>query len=377
MPGLLLSLTSVKHDMDSFPWYLSGRLIEILESPEASFEYLQLTMFFRARAAMLALQGNVLDHAGLHTALSKNQVQIGGIYLRHLLRAIRNFLAKHNLAQLPDCEIHNIDPFHGPKQVEKNRELLQCLIHTADFDFLSTLNFLSLSPDSSETIFNYSVGYWGDGAEMPVRWDVPAIVTTHGAGYDIRPCLDASKRMSCARIPLQKIEVRNQAEFPFEIDEIRQTEPANRKELTVSSEKIPAAIRDEKPAHAIGTTADMAGRPQVTVIGDFRAIVLPNERKAIPLVKKYKTRTLLRFIQKRVAENGSTDFYVEEIREIYNAQLSERQATRRWRSDRIREDLFGKIKRVFDLLFETLDKGAGHYRLRVSFITPEVARERG
>jgi hypothetical protein len=347
--------------MDAVPWHLANRLVQYLENPEAIFEYLHLTEFFRARAAMLALKGKVLNQAGLHTALSKYQVQVGGIYRYHLIRTARTFLEKHNLAQLPECDIHDVDPFHGPKQVEKNRELLHCVIQTADFDFLATLNFLSVANELHEEIANHPLGFWVKGAGKPDVVFVAVQVQKTDYGYDVMPPPDEVKRLTRERRLVQMYSVRKQEELPLWDKPVGSEVPVGSQQLAEPTDK----------------TADTAGRPQVKVIGDFRAIILPHEQKAIPLVKKYKTRAFLRFIHNRLTEHGTSEFYIEEIRDAYNAQLPQNLVTRQWRSDRCRDDLFGKIKWVFDHLFETLDKGTGHYRLRVSFLTPEMALRRG
>jgi hypothetical protein len=175
IPNVLRPFTNVEHELESFPWHMAGQLVKQLENPEANFEYLHLTKYCVARAALLAIKGDVLDRADLHTALCKHQVQFGGIYRKHLIRVFRNFLEKHNIANLPECDIYMIDPLHGSGQVAKNRDLLQCLIHTAEFDYTNTLIFLSLAPEADEKIFDQTAGYWGRGGEMPKASSVPVL----------------------------------------------------------------------------------------------------------------------------------------------------------------------------------------------------------
>lgn len=132
VPGLLRPLTYAEHDWDDFPWHLAGRLVLLLEKPEASFEYLHLTYFFRARAAMLALTGDVLDQGDLFSALRQHHVQIGGIYRTHLLRHLRSFLKKHSLTQLPECGREHFDPVRESEQADKNRILIQSVAQAAE-----------------------------------------------------------------------------------------------------------------------------------------------------------------------------------------------------------------------------------------------------
>lgn len=100
------------------------------------------------------------------------------------------------------------------------------------------------------------------------------------------------------------------------------------------------------------------------MVGDFRVIMVPGHRHAINLATKPKTRAFLRFLCERLARSGSTEFYVEEVREAFNAQFAGNLKNRRWASDRFREDLFRGKEQEFDLLFEPLDRAAGHYRVR-------------
>jgi hypothetical protein len=365
LTGFLRPLTYVDHGLNAFPWHVVGRLVKQLEDPEPNFEYLHITKYCVARATLLALMGDVLDQSKLHTALSKHQVQFGGIYRNHLIRVFRSFLEKNNIAKLPECDIHMIDPLHGEGQVAKNRNLLQCLIHTAEFDYTNTLIFLSLAPDDDEKIYEQTAGYWGRGGEMPKGSSIPVVVTLHATGYYINPCKEDAKRMSSAGRRMQKITVRLQEVFEFEKNENLKTEP-------VGSKKVESTTGTTK-----NKTADTAARPLVKVIGDFRAIILPNERKAISLTRKYKMRPFLRFVHSWVTERGTPDFYIEELRDAYNAQFTGSLVKKGWRSDRFQDDLFRDNKREFALLFDTIDKTTGHYRLKVTFQTAETPRRRG
>jgi len=325
-------------------------LVKHLENPAANFEYLHITKYCVARATLLALNGDELDHRELHTALSKNQVQFGGIYRKHLILTFRNFFETHNIAKLPECDIHLIDPIQGSGQVAKNRDLLQCLIHTAEFDYKNTLTFLSLAPETNEIIYHHPASHWGLGGDMPKAPSVPVLVTTHATGYYIQPCKDEAKRMTCARRSMHKISVRNQEEFAF----TKETESSERAG-TPETERTEVTFPE--------------GMPTAKVLGDFNVIVMPNGKK-INLTAKHKGRAFLQFIHQRLSETGAAEFYDEEMRVAFNAQFSRDLAHRQWRSDRFRDDLFRGKEIEFDLLFETLDKGSGHYRLRVIFEMP-------
>lgn len=100
------------------------------------------------------------------------------------------------------------------------------------------------------------------------------------------------------------------------------------------------------------------------IIGDFKVIRIPGQ-KDINLGTRYRARALLRFIHEQLKQTGTTKFYIEEMREQFNASGTGKMAGKKWKSDRIREDLFRNKKREFDLIFETLDKAAGYYRMKI------------
>lgn len=340
IPRILWPLMHVEHEMEDFPWHLVGRMISLLETPEASFEYLHVTVYFRARAAMLALKGDVLDHKELHTALSKHQVQTGGIYRKHLIRVVRTFLVKNNLVQLPECDFHAIDPTYDPKQAEMNRDLIQRLIHSAEFNYLNTLNFISVAPEMEEEISNHSTGFWVKGAEMPNAEEVWVRVRPHKIGHDITPCLNDVKRITRAGKPVPIITVRHQAEFPFAKAGDRMTD--NR-----------------------GHTQDSE---HAKVLGDFNVIILPSGRK-MQLTRKYKRRAFLRAAHLWCSKHHTDTFFWQEILEDYNAQFKDpTQRCMQIMSDRIDDDLFKGQKSEFDELFQILDRTAGHLRMKVPIL---------
>ena len=160
VPQILRPLTNVEHDLNDFPWYVVGRLVEFLERPEPSFDYLHVTVYFRARAAMLALKGDILDHTELFGALSKYQLQVGGIYRKHLQNYLLMCMQKHNMARLPECDRHRMDPFVDPVETEKNRDLMRRCILAAERAFINTLNFISEGPGLDARIEGESVEYW-------------------------------------------------------------------------------------------------------------------------------------------------------------------------------------------------------------------------
>ncbi len=374
VPLVLWRLTKVGHDLTAVPWHLVGRMIHLLEAPEASFDYLHVTSFFRARAAMLALKGDVLNHSELHTTMSRHQVQVGGIYRHHLVCHIRAFLKKHNLVQLPECNTYAFDPTHDPKLAEMNRDVLRRLIQGAEYIYLNTLNFLSESPDLTEEIAGQSVQCLALGVGKPSGIPVGVRVKRHRGGHVVMPSREEAKRNSRAMRLSQMYTVSDQEEFGFEKDENTKTD--NRGQRTATSGT--GDMVDSKEPVGSGQTSAKSDpkRPQAKVIGDFKIIILPNGQKAITLATKHKTRAFLRFIHRRLTESGTMDFYVEEMREAFNAQFTGDMAHKQWQSDRIREDLFRGMEREFDQLFEPLDKVAGHYRLSVAFLTAENSHSR-
>ena len=215
VPHILRPLTHVEHEWDAFPWHLAARLVELLEQPQPSFEYYHLTAFFRARAAMLALKGEVLNHTDLFTALCQYQVQAGGIYRKHLLYFLGAFLKKHNFAKLPDCDGEQFDPLRDPKQAVENRDLIERVMRSSELTYLSTLNFISVAAELEEEVGRHTVGFWVKGAEMPKAVDVPVRKIRHDVGYELLPAPDEVKQLIRAGRPVKKIMVRLQEEFGF------------------------------------------------------------------------------------------------------------------------------------------------------------------
>ena len=215
VPQILRSLTNVEHEMDVCPWYLTGRLVELLEKPEPSFEYLHFTVFFRARAAMLTLNGDVLDHTELYSALSKHQLQVGGIYRKHLQCYLLMFMQKHNMARLPECDRHRMDPFDDPSETEKNRDLMRRVIQAAERAFLNTLNFISESPGMDERIEGESMEFWVKRVERDRAIDVRVRVIRHAGGYRVKPCRDEAIATFGTGGTARTFTVRLQEEFPF------------------------------------------------------------------------------------------------------------------------------------------------------------------
>jgi len=338
--------------MDAFPWHLASRLVNYLENPEAIFEYLHLTEFFRARAVMLALKGKVLNQAGLYAALSRYQVQVGGIYRYHLLRTARNFLKMHNLALLPECDIYTFDPVHASNLAAKNRDAIQRLIELAEFDFINILNFISVANGLNEEIANHSLDFCVKGAGKPDVVFVPVQVHAHDFGYDVMPTPDEIKLRARDGRLVQKYTVRKLGELPLvkkPADSMQLVDPVCSKQFSVSSD-----------------------RPHAKVIGDFNMIMLPKGRKMV-LTRKYKRRAFLRAVQTWCAKHQTDTFYWQDILEDYNVMFKiSGQKTRQIITDRIDHDLFRGQKADFNELFQILNRSAGHLRLKVSFLISKM-----
>lgn len=354
VPGLLWPMTHVEHELDSFPWHLSGRLAHHLEEPDSSFEYLHLTTFFRARAAMLALKGKILDHTDLHTALSKHQVQVGGIYRKQLIRSIRTAMTKHNLGQLPECIIHPLDPNHDPQLLEKNRTLIHRVIQAAEIEYENTLTFISVATEMDEEFSRHSVGFWIKGAEMPKATKVRVRVRFHGIGHDVLPCRETVKRRSREGLPLAIIAVKSQTEFGFAAESV------GREQLAVGR------------GETLGSGQWAESNEQARVLGDFKAILLPSGRKMV-LTRKHKRRAFLRAVYQWCTKKKTETFFWQDILEDYNETFKDpSQRTLMISSDRIDNDLFKGQKAEFDELFQILDRTAGHLRLKLHFIVSKM-----
>jgi len=298
---------------------------------------------------MLALNGRILDHADLHKALSKHQVQFGGIYRKLLIRSIRTALTKHNLGQLPECIVHPLEPGHDSNLQEKNRALIHRVIESAEIEYVNTLTFISVATELDEEFSRHSVGFWIKGAEMPKATNVRVRVRRHGGGYDVFPCEDDVKRMMRAGILVQKIAFKLQAEFGLA--------PAVGG-ISDFKGKISEDGEFERQ------TFDKAQGGAAKIIGDYRVIRIVGGIR-INLATKHKARAFLGFVHRALNKAGQKDFYVEEMREVFNAQYTGEMSGKQWTSDRFREDLFRDKEREFDLLFESLERGSGYYRMKL------------
>jgi hypothetical protein len=112
-----------------------------------------------------------------------------------------------------------------------------------------------------------------------------------------------------------------------------------------------------------GDQKSAVGGEAVKIIGDFKMIQCGNRK--LDLSRKHKARGFVRFLHDRLSGEDRRDFYVDEMRDAFNAEAPVGKPGRRWTSDRFREDLFKGKEKDFDLVFETLDKASGHYSLKL------------
>lgn len=356
LPRFFSALTHVEHEWDSFPWHLADELVNLLQNPEASFEYLHLTTFFRARAAMLALGDHVLDHDDLFEALSRLRAQAGGIYRAHLLAHVNAYLEQQNLKRLPDCSDDETEKAPLSERVTQNRLVFQNLVRIAEAEYLKTLNFISVATSLDEEVAGHSVGYWVKGAEMPKGRSVRVRVRKLAGEHIIRPARDEVKRLIHADRPLKKILVKPQGEFDSLNAEIEEDGEVRHK----------ACATKDSQAESCASAMTKGGKPEVRVIGDFRAIILGRGRKMC-LSRKHKRRAFLRAVHRRCMAGNVDTFYWQEVVDDHNAEFpGSHQAHRRIKSDRI-DDIFKGQKAEFQELFEILDRATGHLRLKVRF----------
>ena len=358
--AVLQPLTHFEHGWESFPWHLTGRLVGLLEQPEASFDYFYLTVFFSARAAMLALSGNVLYRKEVFGALSRYRVQVAGIYRAHLLHYLRLFLDKHNFVQLPDCEARLFDSQHSTEAAERNREMVQRVVEFAEADYMTTLSFISLATDMEEEVCGHSVGYWVKGGEMPAPVGVRVKTSRHEYGHDWMPTRDEAKAAYRAKRPVRAVAVRVQREFGGMVNG-SWVMGGGTDGRPPGEDRGPQTI-DQRPGRE-GRGPTRVPANVWKVVGDYRVIKIPGS-KPINLMKKHKARAVVGFIHRALTKAGAGDFYVDEMRDEFNAQFTDAMAGKRWMSDRFREDLFKGKEREFDLLFEILERASGHYRIK-------------
>ena len=270
--------------MNDFPWYVVGRLIELLEKPEPSFDYLHVTVYFRARAAMLALNGDILDHRELFGILSKHQLQVGGIYRKHLQNYLLMCMQKHNMARLPECDRHRMDPFDDPGKTEKNRDLMRRCIQAAERAFINTLNFISEGPGMDARIEGESVEFWIKRMERDRALDVRVRVTRHVGGYRVKPCRDEAIATFGAGGTARTFVVRLQEEFPF-----GKAETENGKDRCTDSGRRSGKEKVAKDTDSTATVAQKAAEIALATIAPaLRCSKLnPNRGATDDLVQAY------------------------------------------------------------------------------------------
>ncbi len=207
IPLLLQPYTLVAHTWEDFPLHLSGRMLNLLQCPQGIYEYLHLVSYFRARAAMLALTGKVLDRKDLFRAMNKHQAQIGGMYREHLIAGIQGYLRKCNLAGLPECHSEDSGGEEEDERIERNRKALRKIVREAEVSFLKTLDFISVATTMEEEVAGHSVGFWVGGGEKQKEKEVRARVRRFSGGYVIRPSDEDVKRMIRIGQPFETIAV--------------------------------------------------------------------------------------------------------------------------------------------------------------------------
>jgi hypothetical protein len=231
-------------------------------------------------------------------------------------------------ARLPDCALWGADTPENRQAVAEKREGFREGIEQAVAEFVRVLNFASAMEDVNARIAGHPLRAWFRGAHMPEATEIPVRIVEEDGRVHLAPDAQTAARFMSRRLPVPRIEV---------------------------------GPEGGGAGAGFGVQGEVSA--VVKVIGDFKVIRVG--KVEIDLSGKHKARAFLRFLHKKVSAAGTQEFYVEEVREEFNAAIPETRKGRRWLSDRFREDLFKDRETDFDLLFETMDRAAGHYRLRV------------
>jgi hypothetical protein len=281
IPTVFQPLTRVEHEWEAFPWHLARGLVGLLEKPQSSFDYYQVTAFFRARAAMLALRGDVLYQKNWHAALVRHQVQVGGIYREHLLYFLRAFLKKHNFGELPECEVDALDLFRDSARTAANRDLIQGILRWVESNCVNTFNFISLAAELGEKVCGHTVGHWVKGADKPPPEDVHVLIRRHETGHDVLPSeKDAKESIRAGRnVTKSVVRVREEAA------EGRRSQTTDGRPQTEDplSSRLQRAGRRMKTTEIERATAKVAAETLAPVVEIFEKAILastpPHRRK--------------------------------------------------------------------------------------------------
>ena len=144
---------------------------------------------------------------------------------------------------------------------------------------------------------------------------------------------------------------------------IQRTTPEDRKRVQQSRIDL-ASANSQLPRKQSARSNAAPGLRGTQILNDFKTVVIDGH--TIDLSSKHKARAFLRFLYKELHGKARKDFLMDAMREKFNSQFDDSHEGKRWLSDRLREDLFkGVSVSDFDLIFETIDRTNGRYRLKI------------
>lgn len=144
---------------------------------------------------------------------------------------------------------------------------------------------------------------------------------------------------------------------------IQRTTPEDRKRVQQSRIDL-ASANTQLPRKQSAKSNAAPSLRGTQILNDFKAVVIDGH--TIDLSSKHKARAFLRFLYKELHGKARTDFLMDAMREKFNSQFDDAHEGKRWLSDRLREDLFKGVSiSDFDLIFETIDRTNGRYRLKI------------
>ena len=144
---------------------------------------------------------------------------------------------------------------------------------------------------------------------------------------------------------------------------IQRTTPEDRDRVQQSRFDLASSGAQLPRKHSARVSAAAAQRG-TEIIDDFKSVIIDGHE--INLSAKHKARAFLRFLYKELHGKARKDFLMDAMREKFNSQFDDAHEGKRWQSDRLREDLFkGVSVSDFDLIFETIDRTSGRYRLKI------------
>ncbi|MCE9616447.1 MAG: hypothetical protein K8T26_19410 [Lentisphaerae bacterium] len=341
---------------ETFPWRITRDIHQLIDDPPVNFHYLMTQFWLTAYACHVVLTETFASQEDLLDMMIRERFEFVGVFRHHLITALQYLRDQEGKAYIPDCT--GIEEGHlGVTQEElaRRRRVFREAVERGARETVRVLNYASQATDMNKRVSGRTLRAWAQGDDMPSPQELQVVLSQENGLTVISPTREERAQFARVKKTIPRLLVHGLSAQSLR----RPEEPGTAAPLPTVPDPEVAMPPEPKPDVAPPPSVKLA---KASIIGDFMGIRFGTE--VVELSNRPKPRAFLRFLHKRLANSPERDFYVEEMREAFNAEIPDSHAKRRWTSDRFREDLFKGLEQKFDLLFETLDKSSGHYRLK-------------